>query len=122
VRRIGKAGHLARAGGQLRRRPAPGGARPRLGQGEVHDAVAVAVHPQCGDQLPARIDDGDGMALAAAERMGDAAGDDRLRGRRIEAGRRRLGRRATGKDKKSGRQRPKSHGPDPLRMAHRRQR
>ena len=68
---------------------------------ELHDAVAVAVHPERRDEMAAGIDHGDGMALVAAGGMGDAAGDDRLRRARIQP-RRRLLRRGGGAEQQRG--------------------
>ena len=50
-----------------------------LGEREIHDSAAVAVHPQRRDEMSAEIDDGDRMALLLGGRMGRASGDDRLR-------------------------------------------
>ena len=68
----------------LRGREAPGRGRLRLGDREVHDARTVAVHPEHGDEMAARIDDGDGVALVPAGRVAGAARDDRLRQTRVK--------------------------------------
>ena len=50
-----------------------------LGGREVDAAIAIAVHPRCGDQMPA-LSTRRSRGCDVAARRPDAAGDDRLRG------------------------------------------
>src|SRR5699024_6890187 len=75
---------------KLRGRPAPGGSGLRLGQSEVHDAPAIAVHPKRSDEVAARIDHRNGVALMPARGVARTAGDDRLGGTCVEGRRARI--------------------------------
>jgi hypothetical protein len=84
VRRTGETGRAFRRFLHLRRRESPCGDRLSLGQREVHDPAAVAVHPERGNEMPACIDHCDGMSLLFRRSMRGAAGDDRLRRAGVE--------------------------------------
>ena len=66
-------------------REAPGRGGLRLGEREIENAAAVAVHAKRRDKVSAIIDDGNGLALHLGAGMRRAGGDDRLGGFGVES-------------------------------------
>ncbi len=83
---------------------------PALAKAKSMTSIAIAVHPERRDQAAAGIDHGDGVALVASGGMSDAAGDDRLRGAGVQAGRRRRGGLSLGGGEEAESERAYGHG------------